>query len=251
MQNYNPFSLSGKTILVTGASSGIGQATAIECSKMGAKLVITGRNAERLQGTMNQLEGNGHQQIAADLSDAQGIEKVVAESLPLNGLVNNAGFTSRQLIPFINDDVLFNMFAVNAIAPIKLVHRLVKCKKILRDSSVVFTSSISGRGMCAPGVSIYSATKGAVSAFMRNAALELAAKKIRFNSVAPGMVETPLKAAETEVTEEQWIKDRDNHPLKRFGQPTDIAHAIIYLLSDASSWVTGTEIVVDGGRSLK
>lgn len=251
MSSYNPFSLTGKTILVTGASSGIGQATAIECSKLGARLVITGRNGERLQETFSQMEGEGHLKVVADLAAADGVEKVCADIPALDGLVCNAGIAERQLIPFFKEEVLRKIFEINTISPMLMVHKFAKLKKFNKGASVVFTSSIAGRGLCAPGSAIYSATKGAVSAFVRNAALELAAKKIRFNSVAPGMVETPLKDSETEVTEEQWIKNRDNHPLKRFGTPNDIAHAIIYLLSDASSWVTGAEIVVDGGRSLK
>lgn len=251
MDTYNPFSLAGKTILVTGSSSGIGQATAIECSKLGARLVITGRNVERLQETFSQLEGEGHLKVVADLTAADDVEKVCADIPVLDGLVCNAGITERQLIPFFKEEVLRKIFEINTISPMLMVHKFTKLKKFNKGASVVFTSSIAGRGLCAPGSAIYSATKGAVSAFVRNAALELAAKKIRFNSVAPGMVETPLKDAETEVTEEQWIKNRDNHPLKRFGTPNDIAHAIIYLLSDASSWVTGSELVIDGGRSLK
>lgn len=249
--SYNPFSLSGKTILVTGASSGIGQATAIECSKMGAKLVITGRNAERLQETMNQLEGEGHQQIIAELTDSEDVQRLVSETLPLDGLVNNAGYNVMQLVPFIKKDDLDRIFAVNTLAPVFLTHALVKGKKLGKGASVVFTSSISGRGVCSPGNGLYCATKAAISAFARNAAVDLAGKQIRCNSVAPGMVETPLKDGKTLVTEEQWQANMQLYPLKRFGKPEDVANAIIFLLSDASSWITGTEIVVDGGRSLK
>lgn len=248
---YNPFSLSGKTILVTGASSGIGQATAIECSKLGAKLVITGRNAERLQETMNQLEGDGHQQVIAELTDEEDVRRLV-EALPvLNGLVNNAGYNVMQLVPFIKREDLTRIFNVNTIAPIYLTHALVKAKKLIKGASVVFTSSISGRGVCSPGNGLYCATKAAVSAFARNAAIDLAGKMIRCNTVAPGMIETPLKEGKSLITDEQWQANMQLYPLKRFGRPNDVADAIVYLLSDASSWVTGTELVVDGGRSLK
>ena len=249
--NYNPFSLEGKTILVTGASSGIGQATAIECSKMGAKLVITGRNAERLQDTMNQLEGEGHSVVVADLATTEGVEMLAEQAPILDGLVNNAGYNQIQLVSFIKIDIMRRLFDVNALAPIYITNRLVKAKKLAKGASVVFTSSIAGRGTCSVGNSLYSATKGAVSAFTRNAALDLACKMIRCNSVAPGMIETPLKDAKSEITEEQWKINLENYPLKRFGSPVDVANAIIYLLSDASAWVTGAEIVVDGGRSLK
>lgn len=250
MSNYNPFTLEGKTILVTGASSGIGQATAIECSRMGAKLVITGRNQERLQETFSQLEGEGHLQVTAEMSNREEIARLV-DGLPvLDGCVNNAGRGVMQLVPFFKEESLTSIFDVNVLAPIWLTHLIVKKKKIAKGGSIVFTSSIAGRGVSSPSNSLYSSTKGAVSAFTRNAALELGAKGVRCNSVAPGMVETPLMVTKN-VTEEQWEANKQLYPLKRFGRPTDIAHAIIYLLSDASSWVTGAELVVDGGRSLK
>ena len=249
--SYNPFTLEGKTILVTGSTSGIGQATAIECSKMGARIVVTGRNEERAKDTLDMLSGDGHSYVVADLGTKEDIDKLVSEVPVLDGCVNNAGYNVLQLVPFIRHEDMSRIFDVNAQAPIYLTHRLVKSKKLAKGSSVVFTSSISARGVCSPGNSLYSATKADMTAFMRNAAIDLASKKIRCNSVAPGMVETPLKEGKSAVTAEQWEINRRLYPLGRFGQPEDVANAIIYLLSDASSWVTGTEIVIDGGRSLK
>lgn len=248
--NYNPFSLEGKTILVTGASSGIGQTTAIECSKMGAKVIITARNEERLKETISKMEGDCHSYIVADLSSEENILSLVEQLPVINGCVNNAGYNVVQLVPFIKYDSLEQIMDVNLLAPIYLTHCLVKKKKISKDSSIVFTSSI-GKFIVAPGNSMYSATKGGLSAFMKNAALDLASKKIRCNAVLPGMVETPLKEGKSTITEEQWEANRQLYPLKRFGSPEDIAFAIIYLLSDASAWVTGSELVIDGGRSLK
>ncbi|WP_294742671.1 SDR family oxidoreductase [uncultured Prevotella sp.] len=246
---YNPFTLEGKTILVTGASSGIGKATAIECAKMGAKLVITGRNEARLNEVYNSLEGEGHIQVIADLSNDEEIQRLVDEIPVLNGCVNNAGYNVMSVIPFIKKDELGRIMNVNLTAPIMLTHLLVKKKKIAKDSSIVFTSSISARGRNSVGNSMYSATKGGLSSFMKNAALELAAKRIRCNAVLPGMVETPLKEGKANVTEEQWEINRQLYPLKRFGKPEEIAYGIIYLLSDASAWVTGTELVIDGGMT--
>lgn len=246
---YNPFSLEGKTILVTGASSGIGKATAIECAKMGAKLVITGRNEERLNEVFDSLEGDGHIQILADLSNEEDIQRLVNEIPVLNGCVNNAGYNIMSVIQFIKKDNLDHIMNVNLTAPIMLTHLLVKSKKIAKDSSIVFTSSISARGRNSVGNSMYSATKGGLSSFMKNAALELAAKRIRCNAVLPGMVETPLKEGKSNITEEQWEINRQLYPLKRFGKPEEIAYGIIYLLSDASAWVTGTELVIDGGMT--
>ena len=214
-------------------------------------MVVNGRNEERAKETVAMLSGEGHSYVVADLSLAEGIDKLVAEVPVLDGCVNNAGFNVLQLVPFIKQEDMKRIFDVNAEAPIYLTHRLVKSKKLAKGASVVFTSRISARGVCSPGNSLYSATKAAMTAFMRNAAIDLASKKIRCNSVAPGMVETPLKEGKSVVTEEQWEINRQLYPLGRFGQPEDVANAIIYLLSDASSWVTGTEIVIDGGRSLK
>ena len=246
----NPFSLEGKTILVTGASSGIGQATAIECSKMGAKVIITARNEQRLKETKSQLVGSGHSYVIADLSNSDDIEMLVNSIPQIDGCVNNAGYNTVQLIPFIKEVDLDKMFNINIKAPIILTNTLVKKKRINKGASIVFTSSISGRTICSFGNSLYSATKGALSSFMRNAALDLASKKIRCNAVLPGMVETPLKDGKSFITDEQWETNRQLYPLKRFGKPEDIAYAIIYLLSDASQWVTGTELIIDGGRTL-
>lgn len=247
----NRFSLEGKVILVTGSTSGIGRVTAIECAKMGAKVIVTGRNNDQAQETLSMLEGEGHRIIIADFSIEEDIEKLVSEVPVLDGCVNNAGFNQIQLVPFIKPDNLDEIFKVNTRAPIFLVHRLVKSKKLSKGASVVFTSSISARGISSPGNSLYSASKAAVSAFARNAAVDLATKKIRLNSVAPGMIETPLKSNKAEITEEQWLTELKNYPIGRYGTPEDVANVIIFLLSDASSWITGTEIVVDGGRSLK
>ena len=249
--SYNPFSLEGKTILVTGSTSGIGRATAVECSKMGAKVVVTGRNEERAKETISMLEGDGHSYILADIAKIEELDSIV-ERLPiLNGIVNNAGYTIMQLVNFIKPSDLEQVINVDLQAPIYLTSRLVKKKKLGKKASVVFTSSIAGKGVCSPGNSLYSAAKGGLNAFVKNAALELANKGIRCNAVLPGMVETPLKEGRSTITEEQWEINRQLYPLGRFGLPEDVAHAIIYLLSDASSWVTGTEIVIDGGRSLK
>ncbi len=246
---YNPFSLKEKVILVTGASSGIGRATAIECSKMGAKLVITARNEERLKETLDSLEGEGHQYIVADLSKEEDVDKLVSEMPVINGIVNNAGFFIVKLLPFIKTEDLRKMFKLNLEAPILLTNNIVKKKKIAKNSSMVFVSSI-GKSIPSPGNSMYSAAKGGLSSFMKNAAIDLASKKIRCNAVLPGMIETPLILEEEIYTETQLEADKKIYPLKRYGNPEDVANVIIFLLSDASSWMTGTEIIIDGGRSL-
>lgn len=247
--NYNPYSLEGKTILITGASSGIGQATAIECSKLGANVVITGRNTERLQETFDQLEGEGHLQIIADLTNQEELEQLVNEMPQLDGLVNNAGIGYNKPITFIKSSDLDAMFSTNTFAPIMLTKLAMKKKKINRGGSIVFTSSVAAlvENM---GNAVYSMTKAAIMSFAKTCALEFAEKGIRVNSVHPGMVETKLIHGGA-ISEDDMQKDMQNYPLKRYGKPEEIAWSIIYLLSDASAWVTGAQSVIDGGMHLK
>lgn len=247
--SYNPFSLKGKTILVTGASSGIGQATAIECSKMGAHVVITGRNVERLQETFSQLEGEGHKQVIADLDVEEDIERLVAECPVLDGLVNNAGRGKSKPVNFIKLQDLQEVFQTNLFGVALLTKMLLKKKKITKGGSIVFTASLSAH-MTAAGLSVYASSKAAVCGYMRTCALELGAKGIRANAVLPGMVETKLINSGT-YTDEDKQADLNLYPLGRYGRPSDIAFGIIYLLSDASEWTTGTEMIIDGGRNIK
>ena len=248
--SYNPYSLQGKTILVTGASSGIGQATAIECSKMGATVIITARNEERLKQTFQQLVGSGHQMIQMDLSETDGVRNLVDSIPQIDGLLNNAGITAAKPISFINEKELGSILNVNLNAPILLTNLLVKKKKISKGGSIVFTSSI-GRYMVAPGNSMYAASKGGLSSFMKGAALELSAKGIRCNAILPGMVETGMMKGKESISQEQWELNKQQYPLKRFGSPEEIAWLAVYLFSDASAFMTGSELVIDGGRSLR
>jgi NAD(P)-dependent dehydrogenase (short-subunit alcohol dehydrogenase family) len=246
----NPFVLEGKTILITGASSGIGRATAVECSKSGASLIITGRNEERLAETFKLLYGEGHLKVVADLTISESNEKLV-DSLPfLDGVVNNAGIHKSLPVQFINLKDLNETLKTNTISPIILTQLLVKKKKLNKGSSIVFTSSIAGILRSSMANSMYSASKGAINGFMKNAALELAGKGIRVNSVNPAMVETGIMG-NGPIAEEQYLEDMKQYPLQRYGTPQEIAFAIIYLLSDASAWVTGTSLVIDGGLTLR
>jgi NAD(P)-dependent dehydrogenase (short-subunit alcohol dehydrogenase family) len=219
IENNNPFSLKGKTILITGASSGIGRATAIECSKMGAVVIITARNDERLEETFSQLYGTGHLKIIADLTVSEDIDKIVKSIGQLNGLVNNAGVNKLILPQFINEKDINETLQVNTIAPILLTQKLLKNKKLLKGSSIVFTSSIAGVYGVSPANSIYSASKGAINGFMMNIALDLMKQGIRCNSVNPGMVETELITSNGLVSKEQLEEHKKKYPLGRFGKP--------------------------------
>ena len=244
---YNPYSLEGKRILVTGASSGIGRATAIECSRLGASVCITGRNEERLQETLENMEGNGHQIVIADLTKAEDIDMLVASTGQFDGLVNNAGIGCPKPVSFIKLSDLESVYKTNVFACMMLTKALIKKKRINKGGSLVFTSSISSR-LNVPGNAIYASSKAAITSYMRSCAIELGDKQIRSNAVLPGMVETQL--IQNNYTKEDMEKDKSLYALGRYGKPEDIAHAIIYLLSDASKWVTGTSLVIDGGRLL-
>jgi NAD(P)-dependent dehydrogenase (short-subunit alcohol dehydrogenase family) len=245
----NPFSLSEKKILITGASSGIGKATAIECSKMGATIIITGRNQERLNQTYQQLSGKGHSQYVADLCLEDDLNMLSMNIPEINGLVNAAGIVKTLPFQFINREDLSSIFDINFMAPVLLTQKLVKAKKLDKESSIVYISSIDGPVIAHVGNSMYAASKGALSAMVRTMALDLATKKIRVNSIFPGMIDTPL-IHQDDITEEQLSQELKKYPLRRYGEPEEIAYGAIYLLSEASKWVTGTNLIIDGGFTL-
>ena len=249
MLNFNPFSLQNRTILVTGASSGIGRATAIECSMMGAHVIITGRNQVRIDEVKHELNGTGHLGVIADLTQEDQLMNLVDQLPIVDGVVLCAG--QGTVVPFkMADRKKINpIFEINYFAPVELLRLLIKKKKLANESSVVFVSSIGGVNSITIGNSIYGASKAAFNSAMRFCALELAPKKIRVNSVCPGMVNTSLIKGGA-VSDEQHQADMLKYPLKRYGEPEDIAHGIVYLLSAASSWVTGHSLVIDGGYTV-
>lgn len=247
--NYNPFSLTGKTVLVTGASSGIGRETAIQCSKLGAKVIITARNEGRLKETLSHLAGNNHEIVLAELTDSEELTNLVNQIHDLDGVVLCAGRAMTSPFAFNTRDKYNDVFNINYFAPVELLRLLLKKKKINKNSSVVFVSSIGGVFGYSLGNSIYGATKASIHSTMKFCAKELAPKGIRVNSVNPGMVNTPLIGGGS-ISEEQYKADMERYPLKRYGEPEDIANGIIYLLSNASSWVTGHALVIDGGITV-
>lgn len=247
--NRNPFSLEGKTILVTGASSGIGRETALACARMGASVVITGRDADRLGKTFEQLESSGNTQILADMTNKEDVESLVASLPPLDGAVLCAGNSITLPLQFGTREKFDEMFDVNFFAPIELLRLVYKKKVLQKGASVVLIASIGGTHSFMPGNGVYGASKAALNSVMKYAAREYASRKIRVNSICPGMVDTPLIHRGT-ITEEQLAEDAKRYPLGRYGHPEDIANGAIYLLSDASSWLTGHDLVIDGGFSI-
>lgn len=246
--SYNPFSLSGKTILVTGAAGGIGRTVAAECSKMGAKLVLTDIVEQGLKETLNTLEGDGHSYFVADMTKQEELDTLVSSIPNLDGMVSNAGITKPAPVKFIKKDDLERIMSINALAPIYLTQKLFRKKKFNEGGSLVFTVSIGGVYTTAPGNAMYGTSKGALQVFVKNVALEMA-PKLRCNSINPGMVNTGLVKGGV-YSDDDKAKDLETYPMKRYGEPRDVALAAVYLLSDASSWVTGHSLIIDGGKTL-
>lgn len=244
----NNFTLDGKTIFVTGASSGLGAQAAIECSRAGANVIISGSNPARLDNTLNQLHGLGHSQLLCDLSRRENIEQLTNMLPRLDGLALCAGITRTIPIRFITDENIDEIFQVNVLSSMQLIRSLLKQRKINNGGAIVFISSIA-TSYADVGNSIYAATKGAMNSFSKVLALEMAKKNITSNCLEPGFIPTRLLDAGV-VTKEQLLEEEKRYPLG-FGEPSDIANGIIYLLSDAAKWITGSVLKIDGGITLR
>lgn len=253
---YNPFSLENKVIIVTGASSGIGAQCAIDCSNMGAKVILVARNVERLRQTMNQMEGEGHLLLPFDLSSSEGLKETISEVVgkvgKINGVVNCAGMSSVTPLKFVNDEMLDQFFRTNVYSALNLSKEVSRVGNYDKEKgcSIILFSSIMGLvgDKCK---TVYSATKGALIAAARSMACELAKKRIRVNVVSPGAIETPINAKLTHMTDPVLRKELEDKHLLGLGDCSDISNACIYLLSEASKWVTGQNLVVDGGYTAK
>lgn len=250
MANHiNPFSLTERIILVTGASSGIGRATSILASEMGAQVILTGRDKLRLEATLNEMTGEGHLVIPAELTDTNELNDLLNALPSLDGAVFCAGKGLTLPIQFCDRDHFDEIFNINFFSTVELLRMIYKKKKFNKCASVVLLASMGGTHVFSGGNGIYGASKAALDSFMKFAAKEFAARKVRVNSICPAMIDTPLIHRGT-VSEEQLTEDAKRYPLKRYGQPEDIANAAVFLLSEGSSWITGTSMIVDGGLSI-
>jgi NAD(P)-dependent dehydrogenase (short-subunit alcohol dehydrogenase family) len=247
MSGFNPFSLQGKTVLVTGASSGIGRAIATASSRMGATVVATGRNVQKLAETKETLEGEENLVLPADLTKADDIKNLVAQTPKLDGIVHCAGIGHRMPAKLLTPSEVERVMNSNFISAVSLQTELMNAKKLNKASSVVFVSSAAPK-MPALGNAAYTASKAAIIGYAKCLALELAPRGIRVNCICPAMVWTDLIMQEG-VGKEELEQAQQKYPLKRYGQPEDVAYLAIYLLSDASQWMTNSCIDITGGTS--
>lgn len=243
----DPFSLEGKRILVTGASSGIGRQVAISCAQMGAQLVVSGRNGERLAATLATLEGNGHAAVTADLSLQEDIDRLVGDAGVVDGLVHAAGISRLAPIRMLSRMQLDEMFSSNVYAPMLLTRGMLAKKRIAAHGSILFVSAVASHiGPLASAA--YSASKAALLGAMRTLALEVAKQGMRANCLVPGYVRTPmldnLNQGGGSIEEHTKLT-----PLG-LGEPEDIAYAAVFYLSDASRWITRNYFVIDGGLTV-
>ena len=247
MSDFNPFTLQGKMILVTGASSGIGRAIAVASSKMGANIIANGRNIKKLEATMAAMEGDGNIQLPADLTKMEDISNLISQLPKLDGVVHCAGIGHRQPAKLLTESEIDKVMDTNFKSSVLLQTELMKGKKLSKDGSVVFVASAAPQ-MPSLGNAVYTASKAAIIGYAKCLALELAPRGIRVNCICPAMVWTDLIMHEG-VGIKELDQAQQKYPLKRYGQPEDVANLALYLLSDASKWMTNSCIDITGGTN--
>lgn len=246
----NPFSLEGKTVLITGAASGIGRATAKECANMGASLVLMDLNAAGLDSVKAEIGDENTLTFAVNLTDYDLLCSTVGKLPKLDGVFSNAGIVKSLMAKFSGKEDMEKIFNVNTFSHINLIQQMMAQKKLNKGASIVFTSSMSGVYAGLVGGSLYGATKAAIAGYTKALAIELAPRGIRVNTIHPGMIETPLTKG-TALSQDVLDEDAKNYPLGRYGKPEEVAYAVVYLLSDATVWMTGSQLLLDGGYSVK
>lgn len=243
----DPFSLEGRRLLVTGASSGLGRAIATACASRGATVVLAGRDVGRLEETRGSMTRGDHLAISADLVETDGRDRVVAQCGAIDGIVHSAGISRLSPIRMTTPQHVADVWRINYEAPVLLTQKLLAKNQVASNGSILFMSSIAAF-IGVAGVGVYSGTKAALIATMRCLAMEVVKRGIRVNCLAPALVETPLLAA-TETVVANMDEQRAAYPLG-FGKPDDVANAAVFFLSNASRWITGTTLVMDGGLTI-
>jgi NAD(P)-dependent dehydrogenase (short-subunit alcohol dehydrogenase family) len=245
----SPFHLQNKLFLVTGASSGIGRQIALSITEMGGRVVITGRDKKRLTETFEALQGKDNKMLIADLLNTEETEALLAALPEIDGVVNSSGTVKPFPVKFLTAEKLAETFDTNYNSQVLLMSRIARLKKLKRNASVVFISSISAIHPHKGGAT-YSGSKAALESFSKVFALEFYTLGIRSNCIAPAMVKTPMyESAEKQGSKEEMDAHIRTYPLG-VGYPADVANAAVFLLSDASRWITGTTLILDGGFSL-
>lgn len=246
----NPFSVEDKTILITGAASGIGKATATLCAEMGSKLILLDLNEKGLNEVKAEVSDTTVEIITINLTDFESLKEMVSELPKLDGVVSNAGIFYSMMAKLSEKSDMEKIFEINTFSHINLIQQLLEQKKLNKGASIVFTSSMSGVFCGAVGGSLYGATKSALAGYAKALAVELAPRGIRVNTVHPGMINTPLIHSAA-LSQDVLDEDKKNYPLGRYGEPEEVACSIVFLLSDATKWMTGTQLLIDGGFSVR
>lgn len=253
-EDFNPFSLKGKKVVITGASSGIGRQCAIDCSRMGATIVMVARNQDRLQETYRHLAGEGHVIFSVDLTVREQMGELCSQILlktgKIDGLVHCAGISTTLPLKLMNNGKIEDLFKTNVYSAIELTRELSKLKFMNSRGSIVFLSSVMG---CVgeSGKFLYSMTKGALIAASRSLACEFAKREIRVNCISPGAILTPINESLPHMADPEQRKLLEDKHLFGLGRTSDISSGCIYLLSDASRWLTGQNLIIDGGYTAR
>ncbi|SDJ34760.1 SDR family NAD(P)-dependent oxidoreductase [Chryseobacterium jejuense] len=248
--------LTNHKILIVGASSGIGQATAIDLAKKGAKLVLIARSEDKLKEVLESCEGSGHSYFAVDVKNEKELDDAISSSVkdtgePFSGFVYSAGQEGTIPLKFVKSDFLTNILQVNTI-PALLITKILQKKGNFSSEggSIIFISSVMGN-LGQPAKAAYCMSKGGLVAASKALALELASKKIRVNCISPGMVTTEMSSKILDSISEENIKEiKKMHPLG-IGEVEDVVSGITFLISDKSKWITGIDLLIDGGYSAQ
>lgn len=244
--------LNNKVIVISGASSGIGKATAIICSELGAKIALVSRSEEKLLQVREELLPNEHHVFSCDLSETSSVKDLVANIYNAMGVIDGLVYASGEEytcpLKILDNDKLKEIYNLNVFSAIAMAKEITKRKYVGDNASLIFIASIVGI-LGEAGKIGYSSSKGALVAACKSMAMELAKRGIRVNSVLPALVKTPMSQKVLDTLDDASVSHiRDKHPLG-FGEPEDVANSIAFLLSDKSSWITGTEFIIDGGFS--
>jgi NAD(P)-dependent dehydrogenase (short-subunit alcohol dehydrogenase family) len=247
MSHLDPFSLAGKRVLVTGASSGIGRQIAQSCALAGASVIASGRDQGRLQELILELGDSAHSSVVCDLNDDDSVKELVQQAGKIDGVVHSAGVSMLAPLRLASRKHIEDQFRINTVGPMLLTQQLLLRNALNPGSSIVLISSISAH-IGVHGVSAYGGSKAALEGMARALSMEVAKRKIRVNCLAPGLVETPMFEA-ARATTGGLDETVARYPLG-LGSPQDVANAAIFFLSQASRWITGTTLVLDGGHTV-